>query len=205
MFVLHAVSAVIPAQRYDRPERNRRVSVTESSAVIDRAVTYPRAMRRADRNKGGPTMRLTPSQYARVSSWLHGENPMDRREAITATFGLAAGEAAWAAPASVPVTTPSATATPPERLAGVTIVRPEFPPGDVRRYGVVGDGAADDSRAWRAALASGHRVLGGGAEYVYRFDQYVPVVRACVIDLQGATIRPHGNARAFLRTPPPPT
>ena len=129
---------------------------------------------------------------------------MDRRSAITATFGLYAGEAGSAV-SGVPVAAPTAGLTTLERSAAVSVVTAEFVPGDVRRYGGVGDGSVDDSRAWRAALASGHRVLGGGAEYVYRLDQYVPVVRACVVDLQGATLRPHGNARAFLRTSPPPT
>jgi hypothetical protein len=96
-------------------------------------------------------------------------------------------------------------ATALERTAGVTAVREGFVPGDVRRYGAIGDGTADDAPAWRAALATGHRVLGGGAEQVYCFDAFVPIVRSVWIDLQGATIKPRGAARAFLRTPPAPS
>lgn len=75
----------------------------------------------------------------------------------------------------------------------------------MRRYGGVGDGVRDDSAAWRAALASGHRVQGGGPEAVYCLDAELPVVRAVQIDLQGATLKPRGTARGFVRTPPSPS
>jgi hypothetical protein len=130
---------------------------------------------------------------------------MDRRDAITATFGLVAVEVAAADKTNLPVQALASTATALERAAGVTIVRNAFAPGDVRRYGAVGDGATDDSSAWRAALATGHRVLGGGPEHVYCFDQQVPIVRSSVIDLQGATIKPRGGGRGFVRTPPSST
>ena len=130
---------------------------------------------------------------------------MDRREAITATFGLAAAEVAGADQTDLPAQGAPPTATALERAAGVAIVRAGFSPGDVRRYGAAGDGSTDDSSAWRAALATGHRVLGGGAEHVYCFDKYVPIVRSSVIDMQGATIKPRGSGRGFVRAAPPPT
>jgi len=130
---------------------------------------------------------------------------MDRRDAITASFGLVAAEVAGADQTHLPAQGAPPTVTTLERAAGIATVRAGFSPGDVRRYGAAGDGSTDDSSAWRAALASGHRVLGGGPEHVYCFDQYVPVVRSSVIDMQGATIKPRGGGRGFLRTPPPPT
>ena len=62
-------------------------------------------------------------------------------------------------------------------------------PGDVRRYGALGDGSADDSAAWRAALSTGHRCSAGlwagspaGSERAGH---------ACdVIDFEGATDDP---------------
>jgi hypothetical protein len=130
---------------------------------------------------------------------------MDRRHAITATFGLVAAEVVPAEGTSPAATAPSSTATNLERAAGAAVVNGGFLPGDVRRYGAAGDGARDDTAAWRAALATGHRVLGGGPEYVYCLDQAVPIVRSVLIDLQGATIKPRGNGRGFVRTPPAAT
>ena len=45
-----------------------------------------------------------------------------------------------------------------ETAAAVTIVASYYPPGDVRRYGAVGDGATDDSTAIQSALNTGHAV-----------------------------------------------
>jgi hypothetical protein len=129
---------------------------------------------------------------------------MNRRHAITQALGLAgvdvilgspeaaAGSAAAAGPA----------VTPRERAAAVTVTNPEYNPGDVRRYGARGDGVADDSAAWRAALSTGHRVLGGSADLTYSLDSEVPVTRATAIDLQGAVLRPKGNTRCLVRDPP---
>jgi hypothetical protein len=45
--------------------------------------------------------------------------------------------------------------TPAEVAAGVTPVNYAYPPGDVRRYGVVGDGVANDTAAFAAAFSVG--------------------------------------------------
>lgn len=127
---------------------------------------------------------------------------MDRRRAIAAALTLAAAESVRAQDQAKAA---AGAATALERAAKVTIIRDAFAPGDVRRYGALGDGSADDSAAWRAALSTGHRVLGGGYGQVYRLDQNVPVTRATVIDFEGATVRPRGATFAFVRTPPPPT
>ena len=127
---------------------------------------------------------------------------MDRRSAITAALTLVAAESARA---EQPAARAGAGPTPGEQAAKVSVVQESFAPGDVRRYGALGDGITDDSAAWRAALTTGHRVLGGGVERIYCLDQLVPLVRATVIDLEGATIRPRGNSLAFVRTAPPPS
>jgi Right handed beta helix region len=126
---------------------------------------------------------------------------MDRRSALTAALTLVAAESMRA---QEPPQRSAAGLTPLERAAKISVVQESFAPGDVRRYGALGDGVSDDSGAWRAALTTGHRVLGGGAERVYCLDQLVPLVRATVIDLEGATIRPRGNSLGFVRTAPPP-
>lgn len=126
---------------------------------------------------------------------------MDRRSAITAALALVAAETARPQDS----TSHLASGTAQERAAKVAIVRDTYGPGDVRRYGALGDGASDDSSAWRAAFATGHRVLGGGAEYTYCLDGQVPITRATIVDLQGATVRPRGNTFGFIRSAPPPT
>lgn len=131
---------------------------------------------------------------------------MDRRHAITATFGLVASEVGRSErTVSEATARSSSTPTNLERAAGAEVVNFSFLPGDVRRYGAAGDGARDDTGAWRTALTTGHRVLGGGPEYIYCLDQAVPVGRSALIDLQGATIKPRGNGLGFVRTPPPAT
>jgi hypothetical protein len=131
---------------------------------------------------------------------------MDRRDVLTGALTLVVAEGAGAqglSTADVPAGA-AGSATALERAAKVTIVHSAFAPGDVRRYGASGDGANDDSAAWRAALATGHRVLGGGSEFVYSLAQQLPITRSTVIDLQGATLKPHGETFAFVRTPPQP-
>ena len=134
------------------------------------------------------------------------ERILDRRDAITATLGLIAADlpvAALSAPAAPRAAPGPVTAA--ERAVGVATVLEGFVPGDVRRYGALGDGQTDDAVAWRTALATGHRVLGGGPEHVYCFDSAIPVTRRTFIDLEGATIRPRGEGRGFVRTPPAPS
>lgn len=46
-----------------------------------------------------------------------------------------------------------------ETNAGVTVVNPAFPPGDVRRYGAVLDGVADDTLPLNNALAANNEVF----------------------------------------------
>lgn len=130
---------------------------------------------------------------------------MDRRDAITSAVSLAVAEAAGAEGFKADASVQRGAATALERAARVIVVRSDYLPGDVRRYGANGDGVSDDSAAWRAALATGHRVLGGGSEYVYSIAQQVPITRPTVIDLQGATVKPRGETFAFVRTPPQPT
>jgi len=130
------------------------------------------------------------------------ERALDRRNAITATLGLFAVDLpAGAANAPAPRAAPGPL-TAAERAAGLTNVLAEFVPGDVRRYGARGDGTSDDSGAWRSALATGHRVLGGGPEHVYCLDSSIAITRSTLIDLEGATVLPRAAGRAFVRTPP---
>lgn len=136
---------------------------------------------------------------------------MQRRDAIAAVLGLAAidpqagAEQIQASGVEAAHVRNGAAATPLERAAGVAPVDRSFPPGDVRRYGARGNGGSDDSAAWRAAAATGHRVLGGGPECIYAIHASVPIKRATVIDLQHATIKPVGNTQVFVRDTPAPT
>ena len=130
---------------------------------------------------------------------------MDRRAAITAALTLVAAEGARAGEAATRAAPVPGGATAAELAAKVNVVHEAYVPGDVRRYGALGDGSTDDSAAWRAALATGHRVLGGGPEHVYCLDQQLPLLRTTVIDLQGATVRPRGNTLAFVHPVPPPS
>jgi len=129
---------------------------------------------------------------------------MDRRAAITAAIALVAAESDRAEATARASPVPGG-ATAAELTARVPIVREGFVPGDVRRYGALGDGNTDDSSAWRAALSTGHRVLGGGPEHVYCLDQQLSVARSTIIDLQGAMVRPRGNTFAFVRSVPAPS
>lgn len=130
---------------------------------------------------------------------------MERRDVITGALTLVAAEGARAADNTVRAAAPSPAATALERAARVTVARDEFLPGDVRRYGASGDGTRDDSAAWRAAVSTGHRVLGGGPEHVYCLDAQVSLPRATIIDLQGATIKPRGDTFAFVHPLPAPS
>ncbi|MGH8139417.1 MAG: hypothetical protein ACREVV_14680 [Steroidobacteraceae bacterium] len=136
---------------------------------------------------------------------------MHRREAITAVLGLTAVETTGASEATrgkadSPASNPRAAGlTPQEHAAGIGFVNPIFLPGDVRRYGAEGHGRSDDSAAWSAAILTGHRVLGGGAECVYLLRTRVPIGRSAVIDLQSATVKPIGHTQAFVRDTPSPT
>jgi hypothetical protein len=72
-----------------------------------------------------------------------------------------------------------------EDTAGVTPTNYEYPPGDVRRYGAVGNGAADDTGALGdayAACAAGHYTL-FLARGIYRFTS--PLAWNASVDVRG--------------------
>jgi Right handed beta helix region len=136
---------------------------------------------------------------------------MRRRDVVAAAMGLSVAETASTArsAASEPAVAAGrgngAALTALERAAGVSSVDPSFIPGDVRRYGADGQGRTDDSGAWRSAVSTGHLVVGGGPTQLYRLDAHVPIKRATLIDLQGATVKISGNTQAFVHNPGPPT
>jgi len=136
---------------------------------------------------------------------------MRRREAIAAALGFAALDPQTHAEPVEPEGSGSrdarncAAATPLEIAAGIAPVDRSYPPGDVRRYGARGNGSADDSAAWRAAVSTGHRVLGGGPECIYAMHGSVPITRPTVIDMQHATMKPIGDTQVFVRNTPAPT
>jgi hypothetical protein len=136
---------------------------------------------------------------------------MQRREAIVAALGFAAFDPQAHAEPVEPREIGTvgsrnfAAATSLERAAGIGRVDPSYPPGDVRRYGAQGNGSADDSAAWCAAVSTGHRVLGGGPECRYAVHASVPITRSTVIDMQHATIKPVGDTQVFVRNTPAPT
>lgn len=136
---------------------------------------------------------------------------MQRREAIAAALGFAAFDPqTHAEPGEHKELYRAnagnfAEATALERAAGIARLNRSYPPGDVRRYGARGDGSANDSAAWRAAVSTGHRVLGGGPECIYAVHESVPITRATVIDMQHATIKPVGETQLFVRNTPAPT
>jgi hypothetical protein len=80
-----------------------------------------------------------------------------------------------------------------EVAASVTPSDYSYVPGDLRRYGAVGDGATDDTTAWTNAIATGHRILGGGPQYTYKVTGTMTLSGSFVCDLQGATVKPTGN------------
>lgn len=136
---------------------------------------------------------------------------MQRREAIAAALGFAAFDPQTHAEPTEHSGFGTADArsftaeTALERAAGIARVDRSYPPGDVRRYGARGNGASDDAAAWRAAVSTGHRVLGGGPECIYAVHDSVPITRATVIDMQHATIKLVGETQLFVRNTPAPT
>ncbi len=130
---------------------------------------------------------------------------MDRRNAIASALGLVCAGDVVAAHAVPDPGTAQAAMTELERAAGLNHVDTRYLPGDVRRYGALSQPGGDDAPAWRAALATGHTVRGGGAECSYRLSSAIKVTRPTLIDLEGATVVPVGNTQAFVRTPPAPT
>ena len=91
--------------------------------------------------------------------------------------------------------------TPTELAAGITPTNYGYVPGDVRRYGAVGDGATDDSNAFSDAATTGHRLLGGGSEYEYLIDSDVEMSDDFVFDGQGCTILLSGTSRFHKASP----
>src|SRR5690348_6283870 len=83
-----------------------------------------------------------------------------------------------------------------ESAAGVAPVDYTYPPGDLRRYGGVGDGSTDNSAAMTAAFKTGHLVLGGGPQnkYLYGSNVVVPQSQSAEFDGQGCVLMPSGSA-----------
>lgn len=83
-----------------------------------------------------------------------------------------------------------------ESAAGVAPVDYTYPPGDLRRYGGVGDGSTDNSAALTAAFKTGHLVLGGGPQnkYLYGSNVVVPQSQSAEFDGQGCVLMPSGSA-----------
>lgn len=78
---------------------------------------------------------------------------MQRRDVSLALFASAAGSALLTRTADAQTCTPPCWArTSAEIAAGVTPTNTSYPPGDVRRYGAVGDGVANDAPAIQNAI-----------------------------------------------------
>jgi hypothetical protein len=128
---------------------------------------------------------------------------MHRRDALGAALGLVVAGDVVAA--TNPGESPHAPLTAFETAAGVRSVDASYVPGDVRRYGALGDGRTDDAPAWRTALATGHTIRGGGAGNIYRVESALRITRSTVVELEGATLKPIGKTQAFVRNAPGPT
>ncbi|WP_103534895.1 right-handed parallel beta-helix repeat-containing protein [Streptomyces sp. SM11] len=105
---------------------------------------------------------------------------MDRRALMLATGGLLGGAGA------AHLATAGTAAAAPAAAAG-----PVF---DVRAYGAVGDGVADDTAAFRNALADARAVVGGGAALLVPPGSYA--LGESLLLGPGMTVRAHG-ARLF--------
>lgn len=99
------------------------------------------------------------------------------------------------------------TRTAAEVSAGVTISRPEFPPGDVRRYGAVGDWNGSTGTDDKAAIAAAFAVVQAAGSGVVDFGslryRMVPADGATVAALsscRGVEIRGAGAEIAIDRT-----
>src|SRR6185437_17090487 len=72
--------------------------------------------------------------------------------------------------------------TDPEASAGVTPLNREYPLGDLRRYGAVGDGIAEDSMPWQRAIAVGVVII----PPLHSFRIVTPASRQGGLAIQGS-------------------
>ncbi|MYT91733.1 right-handed parallel beta-helix repeat-containing protein [Streptomyces sp. SID8359] len=115
---------------------------------------------------------------------------MDRRALILATGGLLGGAGA----AQVLAAGPAAADPAP----------PVVPVFDVRAYGAVGDGVADDTAAFRAALTAARAVPGGGATLLvppgsYPLGESLLLGPGMTVQAQGARLFRTGNTSALVK------
>lgn len=88
-----------------------------------------------------------------------------------------------------------------EAAAAVVPTNYAYSPGHPLRYGAIGDGVADDTTALTNLLKTGHRVLGGGPQYIYRYTTTIAIpatVTSILADWQGATLKPTGASAPLI-------
>lgn len=85
-----------------------------------------------------------------------------------------------------------------ERAAGLQWVNGDYEPGDVRRYGAVGDGVTDDSTAVQSAFTAGHPVKGNSGDTYYCGTTTITVPAGTRTSLYGVTFKTAVDGNIFL-------
>jgi hypothetical protein len=80
--------------------------------------------------------------------------------------------------------------------AAITPVSYLYPPGDVRRYGAIGDGATDDTSAVQNAISTGHNVVGENGK-TYLCGPLTQSVDGQFIDFSGCSINLKAGSSSF--------